>query len=216
MPGRGGLRPSTLQKVPGKYTGMAKKANAQPTAKPMAKLPPTKHLPTIPSPTGSTGPAFEQWTPASEITVKGSRKGAASIDWTQWLQSDNVGGFENEDATKCYRNAVLVMLLTNDRFMGYIKRRHTAVAQEAMPEEDWKDHDDLLIQLHLLHDALIAAISDADLQNDKDEFWKNLTNVNFMEGWNDVTRDGQQDAREFLEFLLQAAQEQVKNSALIR
>ncbi|KIX99655.1 uncharacterized protein Z520_04290 [Fonsecaea multimorphosa CBS 102226] len=83
-----------------------------------AAPPPQAALPTgngpIPSPTTSEGPEFETPLRASEETIA-----AARLE-----ESSNVGkGFRNPGRL-CYRNAIIVMLLHNNRLMSWIENRH--------------------------------------------------------------------------------------------
>lgn len=109
----------------------------------------------------------------------------------------------------CYRNAVLVMLLSSDRFMGYIEKYHLQVIhnlRDKTPDDDdfdfppLKGHTDILLEIY----QLWVLFSDPQRYHlmpvQMDLFWEYARKVgkDFELEW---TFKDEQDVHEFLTWI---------------
>ncbi|ETN44142.1 uncharacterized protein HMPREF1541_10692 [Cyphellophora europaea CBS 101466] len=123
----------------------------------------------------------------------------------------------NDDNNACYRNAVLLTLLCTDPFMAYIKNRWLELRRDAitqdLAEEISKpvdEHNHPFEILSTLWDVYWDPKKpDKDLKKAMDEAWKEMRNLpNVSQQWATGRQyRAQQDAHEFLNWLLSAEEE---------
>jgi uncharacterized UBP type Zn finger protein len=110
------------------------------------------------------------------------------------------------DGAVCYRNAVLIMLLTSDVLMKYVRDWHASrvenrrqLAQTADNELE-SEYTDVFVKLNELWEIYDADVKSAKLKNAMTKYWTYLCSPQVGDyPW---PVGGQQDAHEFLMWIL--------------
>ena len=152
-----------------------------------------------PSPTDSTGPEFNPRQPLRQEVLHAARQG---VDHPPTVVPH---GFQNPHV-RCYRNAIVVMLMCTDRFVSWIEHWHMSRSHisNTTPHEPR-----LLDVLDQLRRAYWSNEHDRASRTDKAMavFWKYIFDIpeDDLFGrpmWGIQRKERQEDASEFLDYIL--------------
>ena len=112
----------------------------------------------------------------------------------------------------CYRNAVILMLMTSDVFMKFVIRHVQLIADAQDASDPWPEginsHQDLLTELKRVSDDYWPNVDLKQRKKAMGKFWRYVKRIK-PAGWQHIDNLGEeQDAEEFLTWILATTKDQ--------